>query len=1133
MNKQLLNKRRCTALILAIMAAMQLFVAEMNLYANPKGITIDVRDRSIKEVFAIIEDQYRYVFLYDDKVIDVNRRISLSAKDKSINEVMEMILTDPIGFRISNRQIVLFKKTPESGQEKSTSSSEKNLEIRGTVVDDAGVTVPGVGVYEKGTANGAFTDENGEYAIVTSSPDAVLVFSCLGFDTMEIPVNGRSMVNATILENTLTLSDVVVVGYGKQRKESVTAAISTISKDDLVQTPQANLSNMLVGRMPGLIATQRSGAPGEDYSNLLIRGVSTFTNNSEPLIMVDGVERSNFNGIDPNEIESLNILKDASATAVYGVKGANGVILITTRKGELGAPHISYSGNIALQQSTALPSYLNSAQYAELYNEALANDARITGSEYIPRFSAEDIELYRNGNDPLLHPDTDWIGTFIRPFSTRTQHNVNISGGIDKVKYFISGSFFDQTGIYKNTKIDSDHDVNPRNTRYNFRSNFDFQINRDFTAQVQLSAQIEDVISPSGGNSSIWQAISFANPLSSPGLVDGKIIKIENSLGSVNPWQVLLSNGYNKRSSNNLNSSLRLDYDFSELITKGLSIHLRAAFDSYYYSSRKYSKSFPYYFARKDSEGNVVLVPQSETSIWNSSTSWNKNRKVYFEGGIDYDRTFGDHHLTAMILYNQSKYWSPSLAYYVPNAYQGLVGRITYEYASKYLVEFNMGYNGTENFAKGKRFGFFPAFSAGWILTQEKWMPKNDILTYFKIRASYGEVGNDKIGGSRFLYLPSTYSESTEALYSYYFGTAASPNVSHAVLEGKIGNPDLTWERARKLNVGLDFNMFRGRLSIQSDGFYEFRDNILANRSTEPFIIGAELPAYNLGSMKNYGFEFDITWRDKIGKNFDYWLRANYSFARNKVVFKDEVTKQYAYQAETGRRFGQFYGLIFDGFYNSWEEINALDRPVSAWNGNQLQPGDCRYVDVNKDGKIDNYDMVPLGFSNIPEVVYGVSLGFSWKGFDFSVLFQGATNVSIKYYGRSLWPFTKSEESAKSIVLNRWTEERYNAGEEILFPRLSLNPNSESDHNYRPSSLWIRDADYLRLKNIEIGYSFNRKVLDKLHLGGLRLFLNGSNILTFTDVIDLDPEVLSTTGNTELNAYPLQKVYNFGLTITF
>lgn len=1113
-----------------LIAAAALFLGAA-LTLSAQTVTLDVRQQKLGEVLASIEAQTGYVFNYTEPPVNSSEPVTLKVDGKSLEETLELLFGPrSVSWRIIGTKIFLTEKT---AVEKDVRPASRKKTVSGVVVDTGGIPLPGVGVEEKGTGNGTVTDIDGRYSITVGSNDNPLIFSCLGFKTEErLPGDA---VKVTMSEEALVLDDVVVVGYGKQKKESVTAAISTISRDDLVQTPQANLSNMLVGRMPGLIATQRSGAPGEDYSNLLIRGVSTFTDNSSPLIMVDGVERTSFNGIDPNEIESLNILKDASATAVYGVKGANGVILITTRKGQDGAPHISYSGNVAIQQSTRLPSYLGSAEYAALYNEAGENDARVTGSTYVPRFSDKDIELYRNGFDPILHPDTDWIGDFLRNVSTRTQHNVNISGGIDRVKYFISGSFYDQTGIYRHTKIDKDHDVNPRDTRYNFRANFDFRITSDFTAQVQLASQIENIVSPGGGNSSIWQAISFANPLSSPGLVDGKIVKIQNGVGSVNPWQVLLGNGYRKLSSNNFNSAVRMDYDFSRLVTKGLSAHVRAAYDSWYCSSRKFSKSFPYWLAFRDTDepDYINLVPQSEESVWTTSDSWDKNRKVYLEAGIDYDRTFGDHKVTALVLYNQSKYWSPSLAYYVPNAYQGLVGRVTYEYASRYLLEFNMGYNGTENFAKGKRFGFFPAFSAGWIVSEEPWIPKNKVLTYLKIRASYGEVGNDRIGGDRFLYLPSSYGAADDsALYRYNFGVATNPNSSLAVIENKIGNPDLTWEKARKTNVGLDFNMFSGKLSVQSDFFYEYRDNILANRSTEPVIIGAKLPAYNLGSMRNSGFEVDATWRDRTGE-FGWWVRGNCSFARNRVLYKDEVPKQFGYQMETGRRYGQFFGLIFDGYYNSWDEINALDRPVSAWNGNQLQPGDCRYVDVNKDGKIDNYDMVPIGYSNVPEIIYGVSFGFSWKGFDFSALFQGAGNVSIKYYGRSLWPFSKSEESAKSIIRGRWTQERYENGEDITFPRLSLNPNSESDHNYRPSTLWIRDADYIRLKNLELGYSFSGRVVRKLHVGGLRVFFNGTNLITWTDVIDLDPEVLSTTGNTEINAYPLQKVFNFGLNITF
>ena len=484
------------------------------------------------------------------------------------------------------------------------------------------------------------------------------------------------------------------------------------------------------------------------------------------------------------------------------------------------------------------------------------------------------------------------------------------------------------------------------------------------------------------------------------------------------------------------------------------------------------------------------------------------------------------------MLYNQSKYYAPSLAYHVPNAYQGIVGRVTYGYANRYLAEFNMGYNGTENFAKGRRFGFFPAVSAGWVLSEEPFFPKNDYLVYMKFRATYGEVGNDKIGGDRFLYLPSVYGNTSGALSGYNFGSSSNPVYSQMVAEKRLGNPLLTWEKARKLNLGVDVNFFKNHLTVSFDYFKERRNNILSNRNSAPMLIGATLPAYNMGEMENSGFEFDINYRNKI-RDFNYWGRFNYSFARNKILFQDEVPEKYAYQMRTGRRVGQFYGLLFDGFYNSWEEINALDRPVSSWNNNRLQPGDMRYVDVNKDGKIDMYDMVPIGYSPTPEIIYGFSFGGSWRGFDFSALFQGADHVSIKYFGRALWPFINAHNSAKTLILERWTQERYENGEPINFPRLSMSPSRDTDNNYQDSNFWIRNARYLRLKNVEIGYTLRKNQLKALGLESLRLYVSGTNLFTWTNVIDLDPEAPSKGGNTEINTYPLQKIYNIGLNIQF
>ena len=1121
--------------LLRFLLMMVLLLVPTILSAQRGNVSLNLQNEEVGQFIRQVEKQTKYTFVYRNNVLQPKTKVTCVCKDWPLEKALAHVFSSlGIQYAFNNNTIVLVKGKVENAERKGTKpTGGKNADttdkkkLSGIVRDESGEPIIGASVLVKGTKVGTVTNAEGEFSLDVPA-SGMLVISYMGFATREVPITSHSNLKITLNEDEAqNLNEVVVVGYGTQKKASVTGAIASVTTKDLVQTPQANISNMLVGKMPGLIAMQRSGAPGEDNSTLLIRGVSTFSDNTAPLVMIDGVER-------PNEIESVSILKDASATAIYGVRGANGVILITTRKGQKGKPHLSYSGNVAVQSPTALPHYLNSAQYCEMYNEALKNDAYTKGTAYVPRFSDEDIKLYRDGTDPIMHPNTDWVGTFLRKASLRTQHNFNISGGTDRVKYFISAGFFNQGGMYKYTQIDRDHDVNASDTRYNFRSNLDFNITQDFKAVVQLSTQINDIRTPGLGNSNLWKEISWATPLGTPGMVDGKLVRLENTIDDENPWQALLNNGYKNTFANTINTTLRFEYDLSRLLLKGLSVHASTSYDSYYNSRRLSVKTMQTFVPKRDPNDptHIILVPQNEAGTWGGGFEYDKNRKVYFETGIHFDRTFGKHQATALLLYNQSKYYAPNLAYHVPNAYQGIVGRVTYGYANRYLAEFNMGYNGTENFAAGRRFGFFPAVSAGWVVSEEPFFPKNNWVVYMKLRATYGEVGNDKIGGDRFLYLPSVYGETSGKLTGYNFGSSANPVYSQMIEEKRLGNPLLTWEKARKLNIGADMNFLKNHLTVSFDYFKERRNNILSNRNSAPMLIGASLPAYNMGEMENAGFELDVNYRNNI-RDFNYWGRFNYSFARNKILFQDEVPEKYAYQMRTGRRVGQFYGLLFDGFYNSWEEINALDRPVSSWNGNRLQPGDMRYVDVNKDGKIDMYDMVPIGYSPTPEIIYGFSVGCSWRGIDFSALFQGASHVSIKYFGRALWPFINAHNSAKTLILERWTQERYERGEAINFPRLSMSPSRDTDNNYQDSNFWIRNADYLRLKNVEIGYTFRKGQLKALGLESLRLYVSGTNLFTWTDVIDLDPEAPSKGGATEINTYPLQKIYNVGINVQF
>ena len=1002
--------------------------------------------------------------------------------------------------------------------------------VKGVVTDSNGEPVIGatVSANVSGKPVGTATDFNGAYQL--SVPDGVsqIEISCLGYATQVIKLTpSKDTYNVVLSEDTEYLDDVVVVAFGKQKKETVTGAISMVQTKDLVQSPQANVSNMLAGRLPGLLAVQRSGEPGEDFSTLRIRGVATFATgegSQDPLVMVDGIETNNFNNIDPNEIESLSILKDASSTAVYGVRGANGVILITTKRGSEGKPTISYSGNVAINAFTDLREPMRAYEYALAYNEARKYDAYISGG-YTPKFSEEDIEMWRTGEDPIFHPDVDWYDEMLRKVSPTTQHNINISGGTDKVKYFISGGYYNQQGLFKQVSLLEGYDVQSAYERFNFRSNLDFKVTKRLSINLNIATQMETRTGNAGEVGRIMNSLATTNPMETPGVVDGKIVNLGSSSG--NPMVNFYQNGYRNDFRNNLNGSIGLSYDIPGV--KGLKATAKFSYENFYRHLQKYTKNPPMtYTVDKNPAGDVIFRATTTEKPFSYSNSFGKHRRTYIEVGLSYDNKFADaHHVTALLLYNQSRKVDPNLQYKVPNSYQGIVGRVTYDYKNRYLAEVNVGYNGTENFAPGKRFGFFPAYSLGWVLTEEPFYPKNNVMTFFKIRGSYGEVGNDRIGGERFLYLPTSYSTIGG---QYYFGNPTATYTQYSINgEGIVGNEDLTWEKARKANAGLEATFWKSRIRIEADWFLELRDNILANRQNYATLYGAKPSAQNFGKMKNTGFDGEISFSDTAGE-FAYWVKGNFTYAHNTIQFMDEVPNPYPYKYKTGQILGQYFGLICDGFYNTWEEVNDPNRPVSSWNNNRLQPGDLKYRDINGDGIIDTNDMVPIGYANFPEITYGFSAGFNWKGLDFSILFQGATHVSLEY--SRLYTRGFGENFGAPITLrDSWTQEKYENGETILFPHLSVGDEIQK-HNYQSSTFWTRDASYLRLKNIEIGYSFSPAKLKKVHMTGCRIFVNGNNVLTFSHMMKgVDPEAAQQSTNYDV--YPITRTFNIGLNVKF
>ena len=999
--------------------------------------------------------------------------------------------------------------------------------IRGTVKDSSGEPLIGayVVVTVSGNTVGAITEVDGTWSLQIPKGDFNLEVTCLGFVNATVKVlPGQDVYDIVLQEDSEMIEETVVVAFGKQKKETVTGAISAVQTKELTQSPQANISNMLVGRLPGLLAAQRSGEPGEDASTLRIRGVATFAGSADPLIMVDGIETSNYNNIDPNEIESLSILKDASATAVYGVRGANGVILITTRRGAEGKPTISYSGNVAVNRFMDIRETLNSEEYATMYNEAQKYDGYITGG-YNPRFTDEEIAKYRNHSDPILYPDINWYELMLKKSSMTTQHNVNVSGGTDKAKYFISAGYYNQQGLFGSTDLMEGFKVQSSFERFNFRANTDFKVTKRLTVNVNLASQMQTKNGNAGDTKRIMDYIARARPMLTPGIVDGKIVELDS--GGDNPLYFLYQNGYRVNFSNTLNGSVGLNYDIPGI--KGLKATAKFSYENFYSHVETYSKSpLLTYTVRRNDADELVFTSKTTDKPFSYATYFTKNRRYYIEAGLSYDTKIAEnHHLTALLLYNQSRRFDPNLTYKIPNSYQGIVGRVTYDYKKRYLAEINVGYNGTENFAPGKRFGLFPAYSLGWVVSEEPFFPKNDWVTFLKIRGSYGEVGNDKVGGTRFLYLPTAY---VSASGSYHFGTPNSNYSTYSNLqEGTLGNEDLTWERAKKANIGFETTLFKSRLRISADYFREDRSNILANRSNYSVVFGATPPAMNFGEMSNQGFDGDISFQDMIG-DFSYWVRGNYTFARNKVIFRDEIPNPYKYRQSTGQILNQYFGLICDGFYNTWEEVNDPNRPESTWSGNKLQPGDLKYRDINGDGYLNSDDYVPIGYSNFPEIVYGFSLGGNWKGLDFSILFQGATHVSYEYPRLYKYGFGEMF-SAPRTLLDSWTAEKYAAGEEILFPHLSIGNESQT-HNYTSSTFWTRDASYLRLKNVEIGYTFDKKTMRFLRINSARIFVNGNNVLTWSKMIKgVDPEANNPGDN--YAPYPPTQTFNIGVNLKF
>ena len=1007
----------------------------------------------------------------------------------------------------------------------------QSKQVTGVVNDEFG-PVLGATILEKGTTNGITTDLEGRFTL-TVATNAILQISYVGYTTQEIPVAGKNHFSILLKQDTEMLEEVVVVGYGAQKKESVVGAISQVSSKELLATPAANVSQAIAGKIPGVITSQTSGAPGADDAQIYIRGRATFAGDGQPLVLVDGVERS-FSQVAPDDIESISVLKDASATAVYGVRGANGVMLITTKRGKNQKPTVSLTANWQVQSPTRSDTYLNSYQSVQLLEEALKNDGLAS------QFSAADLEMYQksvngqlSGVDALLYPNVDWYDTVLRSTAPAQRYNVNVQGGTQRMNYFVSAEYYNQQGLFRNFSQDSyGNKSNSSYQRYAFRANLDFNLVKDLKLSVNFGTRFEERRGP---NSDERTDGTYSEVFYELNHTPGWLFPVTYSVGEGEDRKTLYggSSQYQNnivgrlakagfyRATNTINeTNFIADYKM-DWLTPGLSVKGMLSFDYDAYYNRKFTAGFATYELNDRANfGSIDAYNRfnTDTELTYAGDTQTTTYKLYMEAQVNYARRFGVHDVTAMVLYNQNDYRYQAD---IPMRYQGIVGRATYGYDDRYLAEVNFGYNGSENFRKGKRFGFFPAFSLGWRISQEKFMESTgEWLNNLKLRASYGEVGNDvyMVNGvrQRFLY---------QAVWSqisndYHFGQTGVTGI----YESQYPNFDVTWERARKYNVGLEFGLWNGKLNGNIDFFYEKRDNILTEYQTRPTWVGVNLAAGNLGETKNAGYEIELHHANHIGEDFTYNVGLTYSHARNEILKMDEPAGKTAYRKQEGHPIEQYFGLVCDGFVTQ-ADIDGGQLPISTY-GN-VQVGDLKYRDMNGDGFIDDRDETFIGYSNIPENSYSLTLGCNYKGWGFSVMFQGVDHVSRYYDAEAMYAFVNGGK-VKEHHLDRWNPARPEAENLANAKYPLLHYDSYGDHNQRQNSFFLKNGAFVRLKNIELSYTLPDKWISKVAMKSCRLYVNANNLITWDHLDGLcDPESQGS------NRYPIMKAVNFGVNIQF
>ena len=1032
--------------------------ASYNNYSQFKTLSVSVSNSTLREVLKTIEKSSQFVFFYLDDAVNLERKVSIDSKNKNIEEILsELFEGTSCTYRISDRQIFISGKAPAS-----TEQQQNKRKISGRVTDIKGEPLIGVNVTVDGDANGSITNMDGLYEIFVTKKSVVLKFTYIGFKTSEIRTNASTNIyDVTLEEQVNELEETVIVGYGTQRKISNIGAQSSMKMED-IKTPSASLTTTLAGRLAGVVAVQRTGEPGKDAADIWIRGIST-PNTSSPLVLVDGVERS-FNDIDPEDIESLTTLKDASATAVYGVRGANGVILIKTKPGKVGKPTVSADYYESFTRFTKMVDLADGITYMNAANEAMRNDGIAT------KYTEDQIRNTIAGKDPYLYPNVDWLKEIFNDWGHNRRVNVNVRGGSEKVAYYASVSYFNETGMTVTDKNIDTYDSKMKYSRYNFTTNLNIDVTP--TTKVEIGAQgyLGEGNYPAISSADLYNAAMSISPVEYPKMffVNGEAFVPGTSTNNNfnNPYSQATRRGYDNLTKNQIYSNLRVTQDL-DMLTKGLKLTAMYAFDVYneihVHQDRAESTynfldtSVPYDMngqpiLQRIYEGSNVLSYKQETS---------GNKKTYLEASLNYDRTFNDdHRVSALFLFNQQSkllYPKGTLEDAIPYRMMGIAGRATYSWKDRYFAEFNIGYNGAENFSPKHRFGTFPAFGVGWVVSNEKfWQPLSKAVSFLKIRYTDGKVGNSEVSDRRFMYLDQMKENGD---YGYKFGPNGTKWSGYETVNMAV---DLIWEESRKQDLGIDLKLFNDDLSIVFDLFKERRENILLKREHSiPSFLGynTSAPYGNIGIIENKGFDGTIEYNKRINKDWVIALRGNVTFNKDKWIQGELPEQKYEWMNQYGHNINGVKGYVAEGLFTQaeiddmarWESLSDANKAITpkpfASQFGTVKAGDIKYKDLNNDGQIDAYDQTYISRGDVPTTVYGFGFTIGWKDLSVGMMFQGVAGAERVLNGSSVNPFNGGGGSGNlySNIGDRWTED--NPDQNAFYPRLSYGSETTSNIN--------------------------------------------------------------------------------------